>query len=112
MGSFENAELIDDVKASLTISEESLRECMLRWIDDKTYLGADSNFEHGTIIKLNPTRESWYNRDFKRVNNSLNSINPLTTTDKFKVEVKINGIPDLIFLLMMKNLIEIDMIIK
>lgn len=85
---FENAELIDDVKASLTISEESLRECMLRWIDDKTYLGADSNFEHGTIIKLNPTRESWYNRDFKRVNNSLNSINPLTTTDKFKVEVK------------------------
>lgn len=85
---FENVELIDDVKVSLIILEESLRECMLRWIDDKIYLGVDFNFEYGIIIKLNLICESWYNWDFKCVNNLLNSINLFIIIDKFKVEVK------------------------
>lgn len=85
---FEKAQLINDVKAELEIVDDRTMEQIAASVV-KTKVDGLIDFEKnaGTIIHLNPIRDNWFNRDFRRVNKNLKSINPLTSTDRFAVNV-------------------------
>ncbi|MGF7496176.1 ATP-binding protein [Lactococcus lactis] len=86
---FETSETIDNVKARID-------KLPNKTIKDLTYdmLGDDPNslpqFENstGTCIVLSPLRDDWYDRDFRKVNNTVKSLNPLTSSDKFQVNIE------------------------
>ena len=64
-----------------------LRGLMLHFLKKKTkYANLIQAIIFG-ILHLNPIRDNWFNRDFRRVNKNLKSINPLTSTDRFEVNV-------------------------
>lgn len=85
---FEKADFIDDVKAELEIiDDKTMGQIVETFIksNENRFIGFENN--SGTIIHLNPIRDNWFNRDFRKVNKNLKSINPLTSTDRFEVNV-------------------------
>ena len=85
---FEKAELIDDVKAELEIiDDKTMAQISEMFIKSNENEFIDFENNSGTIIHLNPIRDNWFNRDFRKVNKNLKSINPLTSTDRFEVNV-------------------------
>ena len=85
---FEKAEFIDDVKAELEIIDDQTMAQIVEMfikLNENEFIDFENN--SGTIIHLNPIRDNWFNRDFRKVNKNLKSINPLTSTDRFEVNV-------------------------
>lgn len=85
---FANAKLIDDVKAGLQEEESLYVDCVKKEFDDCQTIWEEHDWSTGTMIILNPTREPWSKRLFKKVNTNLNSINPIGSVDRFEVVVK------------------------
>lgn len=69
---FENSEFIDDVKAELDIIDDKtmgqIAETFIK-SNDNRFIDFENN--SGTIIHLNPIRDNWFNRDFRKVNKNL-----------------------------------------
>lgn len=84
---FANAKLIGEVKAELNemaTSYESLVRTMAGRQFEKL---KGEDWSTGTMIVLSPVREAWGERLFEKVNNNLQSINPIGSVDKFRVMV-------------------------
>lgn len=84
---FANADLIDDVKAEVQV-QNNLYECFVQEeFRDNEKILREHDWTTGTMIILNPTREPWSKRLFKKVNTNLNSINPIGSVDEFDVVI-------------------------
>lgn len=84
---FANADLIDDVKAEVQV-QNNLYECFVQEeFRDNEGILREHDWTTGTMIILNPTREPWSKRLFKKVNTNLNSINPIGSVDEFDVVI-------------------------
>lgn len=82
---FANADLIDDVSAEMHIQEMLYEDYVRTKFNDYKEAFEEHDWTTGTMIILNPTREPWSKRLFKKVNTNLNSINPIGSVDKFEV---------------------------
>lgn len=87
-GQFEKARLINDVEADIEEAGKSYSEIIARYFGNCENILKDYDWTSGTLIVLSPTRETWSNRRFNKVNKNLNSINPIGSVDRFDVIVK------------------------
>lgn len=85
---FEKAKMIGDVKAELNFCSAEYREIVKTMLGEETSALAEHDWSTGTLILLNPIREAWSARLFKKVNANLKSINPIGSADRFEVIVK------------------------
>ena len=94
---FDKVKLLDEINADVQIKKENFKE-ILKEILKENYKNVENyDEEHGTIIVLKQTRETWNEKIFNRINNNLNSINPFGNTDKFNISLKNLVRPDLNF---------------
>lgn len=84
---FAKAELIDDVKAEIQLQDNQYESLVEQEFKDYAEILKEHDWETGTMIILNPIREPWSKRLFKKVNTNLNSINPIGSVDEFKVVI-------------------------
>lgn len=84
---FAKAELIDDVKAEIQLQDNLYESLVEQEFKDYAEILKEHNWATGTMIILNPIREPWSKRLFKKVNTNLNSINPIGSVDEFKVVI-------------------------
>ncbi len=84
---FAKAELIDDVKAEIQLQDNLYESLVEQEFKDYAEVLKEHDWETGTMIILNPIREPWSKRLFKKVNTNLNSINPIGSVDEFKVVI-------------------------
>lgn len=86
---FDNAILLNDIKASLEQRKESYKEIIKNKIGQSEFEKLKMyDWSSGTMIIMTPTREEWNERLFLKVNNNMQSINPLGSVDKFDVHIK------------------------
>ena len=84
---FANAKLIDDVKAEIREVKNSYKDYIQKEFEEYKEVWNEHAWDTGTMIILNPIREPWSKRLFKKVNTNLNSINPIGSVDKFEVVI-------------------------
>lgn len=86
---FDNVELLNEIRANLDeIDNCSYADVIKEKIGDRAFEEISTfNWNTGTMIILNPTREEWTERLFKKVNNNIQSINPIGSVDTFEVHV-------------------------
>ena len=82
---FANAELIDDVKAEIQLQNSLYKSLVEEEFKDYAELLKKHDWATGTMLILNPIREPWSKRLFKKANTNLNSINPIGSVDEFEV---------------------------
>lgn len=82
---FDKAKLLDEINAEVQIKKENFKEVLQKILKENYKYVENYNAEHGTIIILKQTRETWNEKIFNRINNNLNSINPFGNTDKFNI---------------------------
>lgn len=85
---FENAKLIGDVKADLDVQPLEYQRIVKDTLQEVPELFDEHDWSSGTLIILNPIREAWSERLFKKVNTNLKSINPIGSVDRFDVVLK------------------------
>ena len=86
---FDNAELLDEVKATLKESKQEYSEIIKQKIGEDEFKKIDKfNWNSGTTIIMTPIREEWTERLFQKVNTNMQSINPLSSVDTFIVNIK------------------------
>lgn len=86
---FDNAVLLNDIKATLEEREENYKEVIKSKIGQSEFEKLKMyDWSSGTMIIMTPTREEWNERLFLKVNNNMQSINPLGSVDKFDVHIK------------------------
>lgn len=71
---FANAKLIDDVKAEIREVKNSYKDYIQKEFEEYKEVWNEHAWDTGTMIILNPIREPWSKRLFKKVNTNLNSI--------------------------------------
>ena len=94
---FANARLISEVKAELDVCQRDYQEIMKEVLQTDMDIFTAHDWMSGTLIVLNPIREAWSERLFKKVNTNLKSINPIGSVDRFDVIIKNEYFPDLDF---------------
>ena len=94
---FDKVKLLDEINAEIQIKQDDFEGLLKEILRDNYKFIEKDNIEHGTIIILKHTRETWNEKIFKRINNNLNSINPFGNTDKFNILLKNLVRPDLNF---------------
>lgn len=94
---FDKAKLLDEINAEVQIKKENFKEVLQKILNENYKYVENYNAEHGTIIILKQTRETWNEKIFNRINNNLNSINPFGNTDKFNILLRNLVRPDLNF---------------
>lgn len=94
---FDKAKLLDEINAEVQIKKENFKEVLQKILKESYKYVENYNAEHGTIIILKQTRETWNEKIFNRINNNLNSINPFGNTDKFNILLRNLVRPDLNF---------------
>lgn len=95
---FESSQSINKVKATIDEIEGRNITTYTQNIlcEDVQSLPAFKN-NTGTFILLSPLRDDWFKRDFRKVNNSIKSLNPPTSSDKFKISIENVQNPELNF---------------
>lgn len=94
---FDKVKLLDEINAEIQIKQDNFKGILKEILRDNYKFIEKDDIEHGTIIILKHTRETWNEKIFKRINNNLNSINPFGNTDKFNILLKNLVRPDLNF---------------
>ena len=86
---FDNVELLNEIRANLDEKDNcSYVDVIKEKIGDRAFEEISKfNWNTGTMIILKPTREEWTDRLFKKVNNNIQSINPIGSVDTFEVHV-------------------------
>lgn len=86
---FDDAELLNDIKATLEEKEESYSQVIQQKIGEEEFKKLQKfDWSSGTMIIMKPTREEWTERLFQKVNTNMQSINPLSSVDTFEVCIK------------------------
>ncbi len=86
---FDEAILLNDIKATLEEKKESYRQIVEQKIGVEEFRKLQKfDWSSGTMIIMNPTREEWTERLFLKVNNNMQSINPLGSVDTFEIYIK------------------------
>lgn len=86
---FDKATLLNDIKATLQDTRENYEQIVEQKMGVEEFSKLQKfNWSSGTMIIMNPTREEWNERLFLKVNNNMQSINPLGSVDTFKIYVK------------------------
>lgn len=86
---FDKAKLLNDIKATLEEKERSYRQIVEQKIGTEEFKKLQRfDWSTGTMIIMNPTREEWTERLFLKVNNNMQSINPLGSVDTFEIYIK------------------------
>lgn len=86
---FGNAVLLNDIKATVEEREEHYIEVIKNKIGQSEFENLKMyDWSSGTMIIMTPTREEWNERLFLKVNNNMQSINPLGSVDKFDVHIR------------------------
>lgn len=91
---FANAKLISEVKAQLGEQPDEYLNVVKGMLGEDCPAFKEHDWSTGTVIVLNPVREAWSERLFKKVNTNLKSINPIGSVDRFEVTVKNHFYPD------------------
>lgn len=94
---FDNAKLLNQVKASINILDNNFEAIVKQYLEDDYHRIKDYDWSTGTLIELSPVRDFWNEKLYKKVNNNLRNINPLGSVDKFDVIVKNIYYPELDF---------------
>ncbi|WNY23717.1 hypothetical protein MmiHf6_10310 [Methanimicrococcus hongohii] len=84
---FANVQLLSQVEANLEKMDIALIDKLKELIGDDFSYVENECWDTGSIFILSPTRESWSNRLFNKVNTNLKSLNPLGSIDSFNVYV-------------------------
>lgn len=84
---FDKVKLLEEINAEVQIREESFKDILKKILKENYKHVEHLEAEHGTIIILKQTRDTWNEKIFNRINNNLNSINPFGNTDKFNILV-------------------------
>lgn len=84
---FVSAKLIEDVKAEVQEKDNSYVSFVKEEFKENEKNIKAHDWTTGTMIVLNPIREPWSRRLFRKVNTNLNSINPIGSVDKFEVVI-------------------------
>lgn len=84
---FETASLLDEVNATLEASEGDFKTLASRIAGKRIKSFDEYIWNTGTIIILNPTRETWSIRYFDKVNRNLKSIFPYRNDCQFDIYV-------------------------
>ena len=78
---FENAELLNQVEATLDTVNDSFNSIVKDVLGNDYNLVAGYNWTTGTIIVLSPIRSFWVDRLYTKVNSNIRNINPLGNVD-------------------------------
>lgn len=86
---FDKARLLNDIKATLEEKKKSYQQIVEQKIGTEEFKKLQKfDWSSGTMIIMNPTREEWNERLFLKVNNNMQSINPLGSVDTFEIYIK------------------------
>lgn len=94
---FDSAEMLNEVSASIDDCEGAFQDYVNRFSEGRFGVLDEYNWDSGTIICLNPTRETWSTEYFQKVNRNLKSIFPFTNTSKYDIYVTNVFYPELSF---------------
>ena len=84
---FDTAVMLDEVSASIEDYTGTYSDLAQRIAKEKIKSFDQYNWETGTIIKLNPTREKWSIPHFAKINRNLKSLFPGTNDSQFDIYV-------------------------
>lgn len=84
---FETASLLSEVKATIETLEIPFSELAQRFADGRFNGFNNYTWDTGTMIRLSPTRETWSESLFRKVNKDLKSIFPGTNDSEFDMYV-------------------------
>lgn len=85
---FTGAKLLKEVKASIEVQEYSYLDFCKKWMGKDYEQYEAYGWDQGTAFVLSPCRGEWSRRLFDKVNNALESINPLGFSDRFDIYLK------------------------
>lgn len=86
---FDGADLLNEIKATLDEKKETFYQIIIDKIGEIEFNKIKKyNWDTGTMIVMTPTREEWNERLFQKVNNNMQSINPLGSVDKFDIYIQ------------------------
>lgn len=84
---FETASLLNEVTATIDECSGAFYDYAKKVANGRFKAFDNYNWDTGTIIRLTPTRESWSEAYFSKVNKNLKSLFPSTNTSKFDIFV-------------------------
>ena len=84
---FETASLLQEVTATIDECNGTFFDYAKEVAGTRFKAFSNYNWETGTIIKLSPTRESWSETYFSKVNKNLRSLFPSTNKSQFDIYV-------------------------
>lgn len=87
---FSNSKLLNEIDAEIIESDDNYADIVKSIAEDQFDKIANYDWTTGTIIVLHPLRESWNDRLFKKVNTSINNLNPISNEDIFDIFVNNN----------------------
>ncbi|MCL2361659.1 MAG: ATP-binding protein [Defluviitaleaceae bacterium] len=105
---FADTKLLDEIRADFSIENSDFQSRIRTLAGDEYRLLSDYSFETGTAIILSPTRDMWSERLFKKVNNNLQSIIPLTSKDTFDIIISNQYCPQYDINTKDKDIVKID----
>ena len=85
---FSNVKLLNDIDAELSDDTKGFSSIVQELTGEDFTKIEKHNWETGTAIVLSPTREPWNERLYKKINISLNNLNPISNDDLFEIIVK------------------------
>lgn len=85
---FETANLLNEVTATIDECDGCFSQYASNIAKDSFKVYENYSWDTGTIIKLSPTRESWSESYFLKVNRNLKSLFPSTNDSQFDIYVK------------------------
>ena len=87
---FSNSKLLNEIDAELVETEDSFSNIVKSIVGDHFEKISKYDWSTGTIIVLQPLREPWNDRLFKKVNTCINNLNPIANEDIFDIFVNNN----------------------
>lgn len=86
---FSNVKLLNEIDAEIDVCEQSLESVVREHVGDwNPDILNKHSWDTGTVIILHPMREPWNERLYKKINTSLNNLNPLADEDIFDIYVE------------------------
>lgn len=109
---FDNNELLKDVNAVINNVDGSFSSKVSDILKEDFEKVKDYDFTSGTIIILQPLRESWSEKLFAKTNLTFNNINPLSSVDQFDVIIINKYYPKYDFNTSKKEIVDFDYCIE
>lgn len=84
---FSNSRLLNEIDAEISETDECFENIVRKTLGDQFNQISKYDWTTGTIIVLQPLREPWNDRLFKKVNTCINNLNPISNEDVFDIFV-------------------------